>query len=152
MILIYFYLQKSYRIGGELRSCQVTARRAAPPSSTPLIIRHQKVTNSCFSGFPLPPKALHATQVFNSSVNVSWVPGFDSHSKIIRHKLRFRNGNTSKWNYETVTSTWKLFDLKFSTKAQFSVASENSIGVGKYSNILEVAFTSKGILSYSILW
>jgi len=83
-------------------------------------------------------------------VNVSWVPGFDSHSKIIRHKLRYRNGNTSKWKYETVTSTWKLFDLKFSTKAQFSVASENSVGIGKYSNILEVMFTSKGLVTRMI--
>ena len=104
---------------------------------------------NCFfiAGFPLSPKTIRAEQVNMTSVNISWVSGFDAYSKIIRHRIRYRFGNESTWNYMTVKSEWKVFEVPFGTVAFFSVASENSVGVGGFSDTLEVIATLKGIVS-----
>ena len=91
---------------------------------------------------------IRAEQVNNTSVNISWVPGYDAHSRIIRHQLKYRYGNKSAWNYLNLNSEWRVFDLKIGSRAYFSVASENSVGVGGFSAILEVIASSKGMIQY----
>lgn len=46
----------------------------------------------------------------------------------------------------TVETPWKMFEVPFGTAAYFSIASENSVGIGVYSSILRVRVTSKGKL------
>ena len=38
-----------------------------------------------------------------------------------------------------------IFEMKSGSKAKFSIACENSLGVGNYSDIIEVSVSDKGL-------
>ncbi|XP_065056612.1 cell adhesion molecule DSCAM-like [Rhopilema esculentum] len=100
-------------------------------------------------GFPARPRAIKAEQFNKTSINISWVPGFNGHSPFVRHEIKYRYGNLSSWNYLQVPSDklWMTFDMKVGSKAFFAVASENSVGVGPFSNTIEVHVTANGLVT-----
>eukprot|EP00794_Sanderia_malayensis_P011383 gene11383-12569_t len=100
-------------------------------------------------GFPSTPYLLHAKAINMSTVNISWVSDLDAHSPIIRYHIKIKEHNNTIWKYHVISpeKQWILVKIGSTNKTLFSVASENIIGTGAYSVVIEVTRTSDGFVT-----